>query len=35
MNRQRPDRATLILLIILIIPVIWAAVLAAPLLVEG
>lgn len=35
MNRQRPDRATLILLIILIIPVIWAAVLAAPFLVEG
>ena len=35
MNRQRPDRATLILLLLLIIPVIWAAVLAAPLLAEG
>ena len=35
MNRQRPDRATLILLLILIVPVIWAAILAAPLLAEG
>ena len=35
MNRRQPDPMARIFLLLLVIPVIWAAILAAPLLGEG